>query len=145
MLTTTSSDTPNNSGISGLLLSNLYVMLLFLLAVLVASALFNRKNQAYYNFKDDNPAMQKHILNTKYQLNERKKVDLDHINSIICWYNIAASVISCLVGAVLFYFGKDYNFSLTVCAVTYLVLSFAAHFGSCYHVGKIYGNNKLKN
>ncbi len=144
MLTTTSNDAQKSSGITGLLTSNPYVMLLFLLAVLVVSALFNRKNQSYYNFKTDNEAMIRHPLNTRYQLNQRQKVDLDHINSIFCWYNIATAVISCLPGAVFYYLGKDSNFSLTVSAVTYLVLAVVTHFASIYHIGRIYGNNKLK-
>ncbi|MBR0136820.1 MAG: hypothetical protein IJM15_00200 [Erysipelotrichaceae bacterium] len=140
MLTNTQNE---NKSIYDLIFGNLYITLLFLLALMVVSALVNRKNHAYYNFKDDEAA-QRHRLNLKYQLNQRENVDLDRVNSIIAWYNIGAISISCLIGAALYFFGQSYNFSLSVAGVCFIVLAVVSHFAACSQIGKIYGNNKLR-
>lgn len=133
-----------NQGFLDSLFNNLYILLAFMFGVLILSAIFNRKKQGYYNFKQNNKTMQNHLLNTKYRLNERKRINLDHINTIISYYYIGTAVISCLTGAVLFYFGKSYNFCLTVTAVLFLALTVISYVVSSNHIGKIYGNNKLK-
>lgn len=115
------------------LFSNIYISLILVCGVLIISALYNRKQNSYYNH---GPKMENHILNTKYEFDKKRKIKLDVVNSIISKFYIGVAVITFMTGTLLSLLGCNYNFSLTSAAIVYLVLTIVAHFVSGEYVGR---------
>ena len=119
-------------GILSFISENIMITISLLIFVLILSSYTLGKKHLLYNF--DDPRMEEHLLNKKYQLNKRKNVDLNYVNSTISKAQIIATLLS---GVALF-------INIVFGAFFYLIAFLASTLIAIKIVGKKYENSSFK-
>ena len=113
------------------IMENQYYTALMVCAVLIFSEILLWKKQMHYNRNQDN-RMDNNILNRKYHLNEKKKIDLEYINKTISLWNIGGILIAGIIMCI----------NLVAGVIAYTLLTIAINYYVSSVIAKKYDNSK---